>query len=146
MQSLSIDDKIKSWLKNFLNENNYKIVELHTIRKNGLKIIIYLYREDGVSLTDLENITRPIQAILSYNLDESEEFSLELSSPGINRRFKSWEEMNIFYDKNIKVVMKEDGKIIRGKSHGYENGMIKILTEKNEEKILEQNVAKIFLD
>lgn len=78
-----------------------------------LRIFIYSY-DHSVSHLDCENISRS----LGDMLDELIPFKyfLEVSSPGLNRKFKSEKEYIIFKNKDVTIKLKEEIEGIKEKT------------------------------
>ena len=86
-----------------------QIVQLSTYRaKNGLNIQVVIYKEGGVTLNDCERVTRIFNDILSIlePIDENN-YTLQVSSPGIDRVFKDKKEYNIFTSAHVKIIVDE---------------------------------------
>lgn len=67
---------------------------------------IYLFsKERGVTLEDCENVTRSLNDFLDELIPVK--YYLEVSSPGLERKFKSDKEYLFFTGKNISIKLKE---------------------------------------
>lgn len=67
---------------------------------------IFLYSpERGITLEDCENVTRSLNDFLDELIPCK--YHLEVSSPGLERKFKSDKEYLIFTGKNISIKLKE---------------------------------------
>ena len=67
---------------------------------------IYLYsHKRGVTLDDCENVTRSLNDFLDEIIPVK--YYLEVSSPGLERKFKSEKEFEIFNGKRISVKLRE---------------------------------------
>lgn len=91
-------------------------LEVSLERENNrwfLRIFIYSY-DHSVSHLDCENISRS----LGDMLDELIPFKyfLEVSSPGLNRKFKSEKEYIIFKNKDVTIKLKEEIEGIKEKT------------------------------
>lgn len=65
---------------------------------------IFLYKEDGVTLDDCENVSRSLNPFLDELIPVK--FYLEVSSPGLDRKLKSDKEYIIFQGKTINIKLK----------------------------------------
>ncbi|EEF84892.1 ribosome maturation factor RimP [Borreliella spielmanii] len=116
------NNEVYNLIKNLTERLNVEILEINIFRnKNGGKIQIVLYSKNfslGVDLmTDLHKM---ILLILEANFKYS--FTLELSTPGIDRRIKSDREFQIFEGKKIKLMLDnefEEGFILKSKSKSF---------------------------
>jgi len=86
-----------------------KIVELHAVKgKRGFTVTVVVDKGGNVSIEDCERITKLFNARLEVlELMKGENYSLQVSSPGASRVFKSREEYDIFRGREVRVVLKE---------------------------------------
>ncbi|AHH06866.1 Putative cytosolic protein [Borrelia crocidurae DOU] len=139
MVKISDNSEIYNLIKDVTYLLGISIIEINTFRKRDeFKIQIVLYKSDNFSvdmLCDLHKmILLKLEAVLKYNV------SLEISTPGINRKIKSDREFKIFEGKKIKLMLNndfEEGFILRAERDGF---IFK--TEYKEVKILYSNVKK----
>jgi len=114
-----------------------KTVELDAKRgPNGLNIIAVIYKDGGVTISDCEKVTRLLNDRLDIlHPDEIDNYTLQVSSPGISRVFKDKKEYELFNSKDVKVILHEpmDSKrgstIIEGKRAGFKDDVVNIDTE-----------------
>ncbi|MBB6042780.1 ribosome maturation factor RimP [Borreliella yangtzensis] len=116
------NNEVYNLIKNLTECANIEILEINIFKNKSIgKIQIVLYSKSfslGVDLlTDLHKI---ILLILEANLKYS--FTLELSTPGINRKIKSGREFQIFEGRKIKLMLDnefEEGLILKSKSKSF---------------------------
>ena len=115
-----------------------QIVELSVyFGKNGLNIRTVVYREGGVTINDCERVTRLYNDRLAIlePIDENN-YTLQVSSPGIDRIFKDQKEYNIFASRHVKIIVDEsvegsEGGVIRGILKGLEGDCVVIIPHGN---------------
>lgn len=121
-----------------LNKGLY-IVDLKI--NNGNQIFLELDKEEGsISIEDCISVSRNIE----HNLDrEKEDFSLEVSSAGIDQPFRVLKQYKKNIGKEVKVLTFEHGKKLEGvlKSADEE----KIVLEVKEKKRLEGRKKKVWI-
>lgn len=67
---------------------------------------IFLFAQDrGITLDDCENVTRSLEDFLEELIPCK--YYLEVSSPGLERKFKSDKEYLLFRGKNVSIKLKE---------------------------------------
>jgi len=104
---------------------------------SGDKIEAVIYRKNGnVGIGDLENVTKDIQGELS-SIGLEGVYSIELSSPGLNRVLKAREELDIFKGKMVKVSFMDDEKLMT------EEAILKGLSGDNKVVILRRNGERV---
>jgi ribosome maturation factor RimP len=108
-----------------------QIVELSVYEgKSGLNIRVIIYREGGITLNDCERVTRIYNDILTIlePIDENN-YTLEVSSPGIDRVFKDKKEYNIFASQHVKIIVDKtfqpsEGGVVRGILKGLDDDRV----------------------
>jgi ribosome maturation factor RimP len=92
----------------------FKLVELKlsfSHRKVYMRIVIY--KNAGVSIGDCTNVSKVIMPRLEL-MDEFNNLTLEVTSPGIDRVLKSSKEYEIFKGRGIKIKNQDSGDWIGG--------------------------------
>jgi len=67
---------------------------------------LFIDNEAGISLEDCEAVSRQVSALLDVEDPISGDYSLEVSSPGLNRRLVKAEHFERFAGENVKVKLK----------------------------------------
>ena len=97
-----------------LRPEEFECVELNLQRnRRTRRLSIVVYRESGMSSGALERLTRAIQFEIAL-INGIGEVAIEVSSPGIERVFKSLHEFEIFKGKTACVLLSgsEDWQIV----------------------------------
>jgi len=81
-------------------------VELKGAGRNQL-LRITIDNPDGVTHTDCENISREVGAALDADDPIPGPYQLEVTSPGVERKLKKWQDWERFLGKTAKVVLTE---------------------------------------
>ena len=116
---------------------------------------IFLYSKDhNVTLDDCENVTRSLEDFLDELIPVK--YYLEVSSPGLERKFKSEKEFIIFKGRRISIKLKEalEGeteKIFKGELVDYDtNEGLKFFRFEDGQELLipKSNIqsAKLYID
>jgi ribosome maturation factor RimP len=71
--------------------------------RGGRVLRLYLDKEGGPSLEDLTRVSRQLSEVLDDSPDVPGPFTLEVSSPGINRALKKREHFQRFVGKKVRV-------------------------------------------
>jgi len=102
-----IIEKITPLIENTAMRYDLIPVEIDFAKENHRWFLrIYLYSHNrGVTLDDCENVTRSLNDFLDEIIPVK--YYLEVSSPGLERKFKSEKEFEIFNGKRISVKLKE---------------------------------------
>lgn len=75
--------------------------------KRGRVLRLYLDKEGGPNLDDLARLSRQLSDLLDAQVDVSEPYTLEVSSPGVNRLLKRVEHFARFVGKRVRVRTRE---------------------------------------
>ena len=100
-------DKITPLIENTAMRYNLIPVEIEFVKENHrwfVRIFIYSYEKD-VTLDDCENMTRSLNDFLDELIPVK--YFLEVSSPGLERKFKSDKEFLIFKGRRVSIKLKE---------------------------------------
>jgi ribosome maturation factor RimP len=122
-------------------------------QKQGPKWLlrVYIDREGpGVTLNDCETVSRDLSAALDVEDIIAHAFTLEVSSPGLDRVLTKPEHFVRFVGSTVKIKTFQpvDGqKVFRGKLLGFDDGVVKIESETGVAVALSlSNVAKASLE
>ena len=120
-------EKITPLIENTAMRFGYIPIEIEFIKENHRWFLrIYLYsREKDVTLDDCEKVTRSLEDFLDELIPVK--YYLEVSSPGLERKFKSDKEFVIFKGRRISLKLKES---LEGESEKIFKGEILDFDEK----------------
>lgn len=114
-------EKITPLIENTAMRFGYIPIEIEFAKENHrwyLRIFLYS-KEKDVTLDDCENVTRSLSDFLDELIPIK--YYLEVSSPGLERKFKSDKEFVIFKGRRISIKLKEP---IEGESEKIFKGEI----------------------
>jgi ribosome maturation factor RimP len=134
-----IDSRIIEDLEPVVNTLGIALVESNAaIVKQVYNIRLVIFREEGVTLKVCEDVHKVIRPRLDL-LVESRDLSLEITSPGIDRRIKSSREYAVFKGKFVKILLENSNDWISGKIE-ESDGVTLVLNvnDKNESYSLAQ--------
>ena len=130
---------LESKISHILVENGFKLVDIE-IKSFGKKslITIFVYGSSGIdhnALQDISNKLYPFIENVFFN-----DFILEVSSPGLYRKFKYKEEFNIFSGRNVKLV-NSNGTVFTGVLLGISDDIITL--QNTDDKIEKFHISEI---
>jgi len=106
-------DSIQAMVEPVVAEHGLELVELQLRREGrGLVLRIIIYRDDsegGVSVDDCSAVSREVAYLLEVNDPLSKAYTLEVSSPGLDRPLKSFRDFERNIGKKITVQYQEEG-------------------------------------
>lgn len=92
-----------------------ELYDIETVREEGRNIYrVYIHSADGVSVELCAKVSRLISPYLDVNPPISGEYSLEVSSRGIERKLKTREHFAGAVGETVKITLKDKRKL-RGK-------------------------------
>jgi len=104
----------------------------------GVLLRIYIDRESGIGLEDCENVSRQVSAVMDVEDPISSEYTLEVSSPGMDRPLYKLEHYAQFAGSKVKLRLRiafEGRRKFSGLLKGIEEDEV-VLEVDNEEYLL----------
>lgn len=149
-------EKVTPLIENTAMRFGFIPVEIEFVKENHRWFLrIYLYSgEKDVTLDDCERVTRSLSDFLDELIPVK--YYLEVSSPGLERKFKSEKEFIIFKGRRISVKLKaplegETEKIFKGEILDYDtNEGLRLFRFDDGQELLipKENIqsAKLYID
>ena len=75
----------------------------YTGKANNPTLRIYIDKDEGVSIQDCEKISKHISKVLDTKFSANENYFLEVSSPGLERKFFKYEQYLSFIGSTLKI-------------------------------------------
>jgi ribosome maturation factor RimP len=115
-----------------LDEMGFELVDVEYLSNFGKWVLrLYIDREAGVSIDDCVTVSREIGDLIDIKEVVTHEYTLEVSSPGINRPLKKEKDIVGAVGKKVKVKMVtpvNGRRSFTGLLKRFENGMLHIET------------------
>ena len=156
LNRFEILEKVTPLVENTAMRFNLIPIEIEFVKENHrwfLRIFLYSYDHD-ITLQDCENVTRSLNDFLDEIIPVK--YSLEVSSPGLERKFKSDKEFLIFKGRRVSIKLKqplegETEKIFKGEIIDWDDneGLTFFRFEDAKEMIIPKtNIqsAKLYID
>jgi ribosome maturation factor RimP len=120
-------------------------VELKGGRMNPL-LRIYIDKPGGISHADCQLVSEQLSAILDVEDPFPSRYTLEVSSPGLDRKLTKPGDYEYFVGRRARLVMREpvdEQKVFEGRLAGYESGHVRLDLGEDGLKELEfENISK----
>ena len=142
-----IEEKVEQLVKDPIEKLGYSLYDVEYV-KEGPEYYLrrYIDKESGIDLNDCEKVSNEINEILDKADYIKEQYYLEVSSPGIERKLRKDKhlEQNISKNVEIKLFKKDNNgkKEYTGKLKAFNQEEIIIETDK-EIAIERKNIAQI---
>ena len=106
MNKPEIIEKVTPVIEKASEDSGLILLETDLVKESGKWVLrIFIYNpEKPITHQDCENITRKIDSYLEEIITIP--FSIEVSSPGLERKLKSYREYEIFRGKRVKIKLK----------------------------------------
>ena len=97
-------------------------------RHSNQTLRIFIDNKDGISVEDCEKVSKHVSKVLDTENDFSEKYMLEISSPGLDRKFFYKEQYQEFINERIRVTFFDDDnkKTIKGNLKEVDDKSIKL--------------------
>lgn len=134
-----IEEKTKELIKDIVKEQGLRLFDVEFKPEGrGWTLRVIVDKFGGVSLADLERLSRTISPILDVEDFIPHSYNLEVTSPGLTRELKKPEHFAFFIGRLIKVITREpvEGKReIVGFIDDIENEVLKIRIKGSQELV-----------
>lgn len=142
-----IEEKVEQLVKDPIEKLGYSLYDVEYVKEGPEYYLrIYIDKESGIDLNDCEKVSNEINEILDKADYIKEQYYLEVSSPGIERKLRKDKhlEQNISKNVEIKLFKKDNNgkKEYKGKLKAFNQEEIIIETDK-EITIERKNIAQI---
>jgi ribosome maturation factor RimP len=129
-------------------------LEYHASGRHRGALRIYIDKPEGVDLSDCEKVSRQVSGVLDVEDPIQGEYTLEVSSPGMDRPLYTLEQFAEFVGEQVKVKLRvpfEGRRQFKGLLSGVEGDEVKVVVEDHEyllpiESIDKANVVPGFSD
>ena len=113
-------------------------------RHSNQTLRIYIDNKEGISVEDCELVSKHVSKVLDTENDFSENYLLEVSSPGLDRKFFYKEQYKEFLKENLKVTFFDDlnKKTIKGQLEEVDEISIKLEIKDEIQEILFSSIIK----
>lgn len=139
-------EEIIAFLKKYADELGVEIVDVEAKSGKSPYLTVFIDREGGVDLDTLEKFHNLINIPLDEFDPYDSPYTLNVSSPGIDRPLKTQRDFERKMGKDVEVKLYapiDKQKYLEGELIAFENGVVTIKTQKGEIKIELSKIAKI---
>ena len=122
-------DYIKKVLEDDIERLGYRVWGLELFgRRSNQTLRIYIDKNEGISVEDCEAVSKHVSKVLDTENDFSENYLLEVSSPGLDRKFFYNDQYKNYLNESLKVTFfdSQNKKTIQGRLQGVDKTSIKL--------------------
>ncbi len=138
--------RLTQLLQPLVEELGYEFVGLeHSSNPKNPVLVIYIDRPGGIAVEDCEKVSREVAALLDVEDPIPGRYSLEVSSPGLDRPLFTWEHFARFTGEmaSLSVFAPVDGRRkFKGEILAATDGVVEIDQDGARVEIEMSNIAK----
>ena len=135
-----LEERVYSLAKRIAEDYGYDLVEVNLLGKGKRTLLrVYIDKEGGVTLNDCEFFSRRFENILDVEDPIKGPYTLEVSSPGLNRPLKGVEDFKKNIGKMIRLItgQKIDNQsFFIGRIIDVTEESLRILTKEGKKEVL----------
>ena len=131
-------DYIKKVLEDDIERLGCKVWGLELFgRRSNQTLRIYIDKIGGISIEDCEAVSRHVSKVLDTENDFSENYMLEVSSPGLDRKFFYNDQYENYLNESLKVTFfdSQNKKTIQGRLVEVDKKSIKLEIKEDPTRI-----------
>jgi len=140
-------DKIRGVAERVTSGRGYELADVELKRERGGTLVrLYVDKEGGIGLEDLQAVSEEVSAILDAEDPVSTPYTLEVSSPGLDRPLKTEADYRRFLGRLARLSSYEP---VEGRRHwtgrltSFEDGVVGVSLEKEGGTLCRIPLAKI---
>ena len=145
------DTKQKVWqlAEQVAEEQGVEIFDIEFLGKHKILLRVTLDKEEGITLDECEKFSKSFVSLLDVEDPISGSYTLEVSSPGLDRPLRSLKDFEKNKGKLVRIVSSEkieNQNFIIGRIIDIRNGFIQLLANKAEIDIPFEKIEKAKLE
>lgn len=130
-------------------EQGVDLFHVELLGKGKLLLRVFIDKEEGVTLDDCERFSKSLGALLDVENPIPGSYTLEVSSPGIDRPLRNLQDFDKNRGKLVRVVTREkieNQNFFVGKISGIFDDSVVLLVQEHEITIPFANISKAKLE
>ncbi len=134
---MDLKRKIVELIEPVIEENDFDLVELKLSHfKQSNTIRLFVDSDNGVKLEDCAKLSKAIDVILEDNNMFRSGYTIEVSSPGLDRPLQTRKEFKRRIGKQVQILFNQaDQSPIEGELTGVDDLSVELLTKEGTHKI-----------
>ena len=124
------EEKIREMAQRVAASEGLHLVDVELKGGNSNPLLrVYIDKAGGVSHADCQLVSEQLSAMLDVEDPFPGRYTLEVSSPGLDRKLTRPSDFTYFAGRRVRVVLKEapeNQKVLEGRLAGFENGRVRL--------------------
>jgi len=149
MDTEQIEARVRQEVAAVLDRDETELVQVEFVHELGRWVLrLVVDREGGVNLEDCERVSRLASPILDVSDPVEVSYTLEVSSPGINRRLVRMEDFEKFAGERVKITthyLHEGRRRFKGELVGVEQKEVVVRVDQDTYYIPHADIKKAHL-
>jgi ribosome maturation factor RimP len=147
--SSEVRQNILKLARKIAREQGVEVFDLELLGKGKMLLRVTIDKEEGVNLDDCEKYSKGLGAILDVENPIPGPYTLEVSSPGLNRPLRSLVDFEKYVGRSVRIITVEkieNRNFLTGRIEGVENGVITIFSDNRSITIPFDKISKARLE
>jgi ribosome maturation factor RimP len=123
-------EKITEMAQRVVVSEGLTLVDVELKGGRGSRLLrLYIDKPEGISHADCERVSEQLSALLDVEDPFPGRYTLEVSSPGLDRKLVKASDFTHFVGRKARVVVREpvdNQKILEGRLAGFEEGRVRL--------------------
>lgn len=146
----SVVERLNDKIENIVVKQGFDLYHLEYVREGGQNILrVYIDKDTGVALNDCVSVSRLVSEMLDVEDPIVEEYTLEVSSPGVFRTLFTKKHFERYMNTEVAVKLSalvEGKKKIEGVLKGFDGESLTIEVENNQVTVPMSKVSIVTLN
>ena len=143
--------RLEELIRPYLMAQGVELVEVQFTqpRRGRATLRLFVDREGGITLEEITRVSRVVGELLDVHDVIGPSYNLEVSSPGLTRKFKETRDYERYAGRLVRLTTKgpwQGKQVHRGILQGLENGEVSLGTGEDTIRIPLTEIAKARLD
>ncbi len=135
-----MEQKIQALAAQAADECGYELVEVSLLGRGKRTLLrVFIDREGGVTLNDCEVFSRRLESLLDVEDPLAGSYTLEVSSPGLDRPLKDPKDFRRSIGKLVRIVTREDinnRTFFAGRLVGVDGDLVRLSVSEGGEEVV----------
>ena len=138
---------VRAVAQRVVGSRGFELVDVEVKRGRGDHVVrLFVDKEGGIGLAELQSVSEEVSAILDAEDPIESNYTLEVSSPGLDRALKSEADYHRFVGRLVKLASYEP---VEGRRHwtgrlqSVDDGVLVVVLEKEKGAVARVPLAKV---
>lgn len=144
-----IKKKVLKLAQQVAYDHSVELFDIELLGRGKLLLRVIIDREEGVTLNDCESFSRSLEALLDVENLIPASYTLEVSSPGLDRPLRSLKDFKKHTDKLARIITIEkieNQNLFIGRISGIDSNVVKLSVHGRELDIPFEKISKARLE